>query len=93
MCCHQLVNRPVLTTATRIESPPTNGRGENSVRTMKEMIQCQKESVNTLGIKFSTLHPFFALFVRHTDWLLYHLVRSDFQVEAGARVVITTRTC
>ena len=49
---------------------------------MKEMIQCQKEFVNTLGIKLSIMHPFFALLVRHSEWLLNHLVRSDFQVEA-----------
>ena len=34
---------------THIETPPSNGRGEDSVRTMKEMRQCLKESVNTLG--------------------------------------------
>ena len=38
--------------------------------------------MNTLGIKFSILHPFLALLARPSEWLLNHLVRSDFQVEA-----------
>ena len=45
--------------------------------------------MNTLVIKFSIIHPFFALLVRHSELLLNHLLRSDFQVEAGARVVKT----
>ena len=63
---------------TRIETPPANGRGENNVRFMKEVIQCQKESVNAVGIKCSIMHPFFALLARHSEWLLNHLPRSDF---------------
>ena len=34
---------------TSTDTPPPNGSGENTVRTMKDMIQSQKESVNTLG--------------------------------------------
>ena len=75
---------------TRIETPPSNGRGEDSVRTMKEMRQCLKESVNTLGVTFSVLHPSFALLACHNEWLMNHLVRSDFLVEADERVVKTS---
>ena len=89
MCCHQLVNRHIGHSNTHIETPPSNSRGENSVRTMKEMTQCQKKSVNTLEIKITIMHPFFALLARHSEWLLDHLVRSDLHVEAGARVVKT----
>ena len=34
---------------TRLEAPASNGRGENSVRAMKEMIQRQKDAVFTLS--------------------------------------------
>ena len=37
---------------TRLETPASNGRGENSVRAMKEMIQRQKDAVFTLGLSF-----------------------------------------
>ena len=62
---------------TLIQTPPSNGRGEECQNTMKEMIQCHKESVNTLGIKFSVVHPFSALLVLHSDWLPNHLVRAQ----------------
>ena len=75
---------------TRIETPPSNGRGEDSVRTMKEMRQCLEESVNTLGVTFSVLHPSFALLACHNEWLMNHLVRSDFLVEADERLVKTS---
>ena len=52
---------------TRLETPAFNGRGENSVRAMKEMIQRQKDAVCTLGIAFSVKHPLFALSVRHCE--------------------------
>ena len=39
----------------------SNGRGENSVRAMKEMIQRQKGCCLVLGIEFSVKHPLFAL--------------------------------
>ena len=74
----------------RLETPASNGRGENNVRTMTEMIQCQKELVNSLGIKFSIKHPVFALLVSHSEWLMNHLVRSGFQVEVGERVIKTS---
>ena len=75
---------------TRVETLSSYGRGANSVRTMHDMMQCQKESVKSLGLMFSTMHPFFALLVRHSEWLTNHLVRSDFQVEADERVVKTS---
>ena len=62
---------------TRLETPASNGRGENSVRTLKEMVQRQKDAVFSLGIEFSIKHPLFALLVRHSEWILNHLVRND----------------
>ena len=44
---------------TRLETPASNGRGENSVRTMKEMVQRQKDAVFSLGIGFSMKHTLF----------------------------------
>ena len=63
---------------TRLEAHSSHGRREISVRTMNAMIQCQRDSVKSFGIKFSISHPVFALLVRHSDWLMNHLVRSDF---------------
>ena len=34
---------------TGLETPASNGRGENSVRTMKEMVQRQKDAVSSLS--------------------------------------------
>ena len=51
----------------------SNGRGENSVRTMKYLAQRQKESINALGITFSIKDPVFALGVWHSEWILHHL--------------------
>ena len=75
---------------TRLETPASNGRGENSVRTMKGMVERQKDVVFSLGIEFSIKHPLFALFVRHSEWILNHLVRNDFLVELDNRVVKTS---
>ena len=75
---------------TRLETPASNGRGENSVRTMKEMVQRQKDAVFSLGIEFSIKHPLFALLVRHSEWILNHLVRNDFVVELDNRVIETS---
>ena len=49
--------------ATRMETPASSGRGEYSVRTMKEMVQRQKDVVFLVGIEFSIKHPLFALLV------------------------------
>ena len=43
-----------------------------------------------LGIAFSVKHPLFVLFVRHSEWILNHLVRNDFLVELDNRVVKTS---
>ena len=75
---------------TRLETPASNGRGENSVRTMKEMVQRQKDAVFSLGIEFFIKHPLFALLVRHSEWILNHLVRNDFVVELYNRVIKTS---
>ena len=45
---------------TRLETLAANGRGENSVRTVKEMVQRQKDAVFSLGIEFSIEHLLFA---------------------------------
>ena len=60
------------------------------VRAMKEMIQRQKDAVCTLGIVFSVKHPLFALLVRHSEWILNHLVRNEFVVEVDNRVIKTS---
>ena len=75
---------------TRLETPASSGRGENSVRTMKEMIQRQKGAVFAVGIVFSVRHPLFAMLVRHSEWILNHLVRNDFLVELDNRVIKTS---
>ena len=75
---------------TRLETLASNGRGENSVRTMKEMVQRQKGAVFSLGIEFSIKHPLFALLVRHSEWILNHLVRNDVVVELDNRVIKTS---
>ena len=75
---------------TRLETLASNGRGANSVRTMKEMVQRQKDAVFSLGIEFSIKHPLFALLVRHSEWILNHLVRNDFVVELDNRVIKTS---
>ena len=59
---------------TSLETRASNGRGENSVRAMKEMIQRQKDAVLTLGIEFSIKHPLLALLVRHSEWILESFV-------------------
>ena len=50
-----------------------------------KMIQRQKDAVFTKGIEFSIKHPLFALLVRHSEWILNHLVRNDFLVELENR--------
>ena len=75
---------------TRLETPASNGRDENSVRTLKEMVQRQKDAVFSLGIEFSIKHPLFALLERHSEWILNHLVRNDFVVELDNRVIKTS---
>ena len=62
---------------THLETPASNGRGENSIRAMKEMVQRQKDAVFSLGIEFSIKHPLFALLVRHSEWILNNLVRVE----------------
>ena len=41
---------------TWLETPASDGRDENSVRAMKEMVQRQKESVKAMSITFSFKH-------------------------------------
>ena len=75
---------------TRLKIPASSGRGENSVRAMKEMIQRRKDAVCTLGIEFSIKHSLFALLVRHSEWILNHSVRNDFLVELDNRLIKTS---
>ena len=44
------------------------------------MKQRQKDAVCMLGIVFSVKHPLFAMLMRHSEWMLNHLVRNDFLV-------------
>ena len=73
-----------------LEFLASNGRGENFVRTMKEMVQCLKDAVFSLGIEFSIKHLFFALLLRHSEWILNHLVRNHFVVALLDHRVIKT---
>ena len=57
---------------------------------MKDMAQRQKYAVFSLGIESSIRHPLFALLVRHSEWILNHLVRNDFVVELENRVIKTS---
>ena len=43
-----------------------------------------------MGIEVSIKHPFFALLVRDSEWILDHLVRNDFLVELDNRVIKTS---
>ena len=72
---------------TRLETLASNGRGENSVRNTKEMVQRQKDAVFSLDVEFSIKHLLFALLVRHGGWVLNHVVRNDFVVELDNRVI------
>ena len=58
---------------------------------MKEMVQRQKDAVVSLSIDFSIKHTLFALLVRHSEWILSHLVRNDFMVEVDNRVIKTSQ--
>ena len=51
--------------------------------TMEEMVQRERYAVVSLGIEFSIKHPLFALLVRHSEWILNHLVHNDFVVGGG----------
>ena len=54
MCSKMRVNDFTWNTGTLVwNTPASNGRGENSVRAMKEMKKCQKDVVCTLGVAFS----------------------------------------
>ena len=91
MCWKTHVNKYTLSTVTHVwKLLHPNGRGENSVRTMKEMVQRQKDVVFSLGLEFSIKHPLFALLVRRSEWILNHLVRNDFVVELDNRVIKTS---
>ena len=76
--------------STRLDTPASNGRGENSVRTMEEIVQRQKDAVFSLGIEFSIKNPLLTLLVRHSEWILNHLVCDDFVVELDNRVIKTS---
>ena len=75
---------------TGLETPASNGRGECSVRNMKEMVRRQKDAAFSWCIEFSIKHPLFALLVRHREWIQNHLVRSDFLVDLDNRVIKTS---
>ena len=54
------------------------------------MVQRQKDAVVSLGIEFSIKHLLLALLVRHSEWILNHLVRNDFLVALDNRVIKTS---
>ena len=54
------------------------------------MTQRHKDAVCTLGTVFSIKHILFALLVRHSEWILNHLVHNDFLVELDNRVTKTS---
>ena len=74
----------------RYPSLQVRSEDEEALRTMKEMVQRQKDDVFSLGIKFSIKHYLFALLVRHNEWILNHLVRNDFVIELDNRVIKTS---
>ena len=75
---------------TCLATPAFDGRSDNSVKAMKEMVRLQKESVNAMGIPFSVKDPLFDLLVRHSEWTLNYLVRSDSPIETDNRVIETS---
>ena len=60
---------------TRLETSASNGRGENSV---------PRWVLNSPSNILS-----FALLVRHSEWILNHVVRNDFLVELDSRVIFS----
>ena len=44
-----------------------------------------------MRITFSFKHRAFALIVRHSEWMLNHLVRNDFMAEDDNRVIKSSR--
>ena len=75
---------------TWLETPASDGRGEHTVRAMKEMVQRHKESVHAMGITFSIEHRAFPLIVRHSEWMLNHLVRNDFMARHVTKITLET---
>ena len=74
---------------TRLQTPASNSCGANSTRNMKDMIQCHKESDNSLGIKFFHHACSLCFALRHSEWLTKHLLRSEFRLETEELVVKT----
>ena len=91
MCSQRLVPQVHLEYSnTRLETPPTDGRGENSVRAAKVMVQRQESQSMRWASRSFVKHPVFALIVRHSEWILNHLVRNDFVVEDDNPVIKTS---
>ena len=70
-------------------TPASDGRSDNIVGAMKDMIQRQMESISAFGITLSFKRPLRALLVRHSEWTLNSLVRSDVPMEMDNRVIET----
>ena len=75
---------------TRLETPATDGRCENSVRAAKVMVQRQESQLTRWASRSFVKHPVFALIARHSEWILNDLVRNDFMVEDDNRVIKTS---
>ena len=91
MCSQRLVPQVHLEYInTRVETPTTDGRGENSVRAAQVMVQRQESQSMRWALCSFVRHPVFALIARHSGWNLNHLVRNDFMVEDDNRVIKTS---
>ena len=65
---------------TRLETPASDGRGENSVRALSaRWVLCSLSNI---------LSP--RCLVRDSEWILNHLVRNDFLIEVDNRVIKTS---
>ena len=62
-----------------------NGRGENSVRTMKDDTASERCSF-LVGYCVLNQTSSLRVAVRHSEWILNHLLRNDFIVEVDNRV-------
>ena len=73
-----------------IETPVSEGRSDSSARAFRKMIQRPNESVNALGITFTIKHSPLAQLVRHSEWILNHLVHTNFPIELDDHAIETT---
>eukprot|EP00974_Lingulodinium_polyedra_P103736 10040893-Lingulodinium_polyedra.AAC.1 len=63
--------------AARLEVPQANGRAEQGVRTVRELLQVLREDLRRRGRLTQLNHPAMKWLVRHAEWLANHVVKSD----------------